>query len=87
MSDRLRGADSGASGDRPAAALVRFEVGPGDAGERLDRFLATRLEGRTRSFLRKLILDGCVQIDGLPARKAGHSLERRSVVPLRWRPT
>ena len=83
MSDRLRGADSGASGDRPAAALVRFEVGPGDAGERLDRFLATRLEGRTRSFLRKLILDGCVQIDGLPASKAGRSLERRSVVELR----
>ena len=83
MSDRLRGADAGASGDRPTAALVRFEVGPGDAGERLDRFLAARLEGRTRSFLRKLILDGCVQIDGLPASKAGRSLERRSVVELR----
>ena len=83
MSDRLRGAGAGANGDRPTASLVRFEVGPDGAGERLDRFLVTHMEGRTRSFLRKLILDGYVQIDGLPAKKAGQSLERRSVVELR----
>jgi len=61
---------------------MRFVVGPDDAGTRLDRFLASRMEAHTRSFLRKLILGGLVQVDGAVIKKAGHSLEQQTTVEL-----
>jgi len=67
-----------------SASSVRFVVGPDDAGERLDRFLASSMEGRSRSFLRKLILDGRVDVDGLPVKKAGHALESGMRIELRF---
>jgi len=82
MSDRLRGAGAGASGDSPPGSPLRFEVEADDAGTRLDRFLASRMESHTRSFLRKLILEGLVQIDGAIVKKAGHSLEEHATVVL-----
>ncbi len=41
-----------------------FTAGPGDAGERLDRFLATRLPGLTRSRIKALIEEGCLETGG-----------------------
>jgi 23S rRNA pseudouridine1911/1915/1917 synthase len=40
-------------------------------GIRLDRFLASRMKGHTRSAIRKLIDDDRVLVDGAPPRKAG----------------
>lgn len=38
------------------------------AGERLDKFLALHFSDKTRSFLQKLIKDGCVTVNGSPAK-------------------
>jgi len=46
------------------------------AGARLDRFLADTLPDRTRSALRRLIVDGRVTVDGTPAAKPGVVLEQ-----------
>ena len=83
MSDRLRGAEDGASGDCLPTTPLRFEVGAEDAGERLDRYLASRMEGRSRSFLRRLIVDGYVQVDGVQVKKAGHALATKTTIELR----
>jgi 23S rRNA pseudouridine1911/1915/1917 synthase len=53
---------------------LRFEVPEAAAGRRLDRFLGEQAEGRSRSALRRLILDGRVQIDGLVVKKPSHAL-------------
>lgn len=53
--------------------LERF-VYSGEADERLDRFLVSCLPEFSRSRLQGLIKDGFVQVDGLPARKAGQML-------------
>ena len=55
---------------------VRLHVPAEAEGERLDRFLARHVPGRTRSALRRLIDDEAVTVDGQPARKAGLALER-----------
>jgi len=59
---------------------VRLEVAPGDEGERLDRFLARSLPGRTRSALARMIHDGRVTIGGAKATKAGQSLRGGAAV-------
>lgn len=56
------------------------EVGPDDAGMRLDRFCAVRHPERSRTQLAKLIKDGLVLVDGVPAKpglvvEAGWSIE------------
>ncbi len=43
---------------------VTLEVPDEAEGSRLDRFLADRVEGQTRSALRRLILEGRVTING-----------------------
>lgn len=53
---------------------MRLEVPAESAGERLDRFLAGRLDGYTRSAVRRLIVEGRVRIDGAPAPKPGVDL-------------
>jgi 23S rRNA pseudouridine1911/1915/1917 synthase len=47
-----------------AASIRRIETTPEDAGERLDRVLASRLEGLSRSRLKQLILEGSITQDG-----------------------
>ena len=48
---------------------------PDDAeGSRLDRFLSEQVQGRTRSFLQRLIREGLVQVDGRAAPKPGLGL-------------
>lgn len=44
------------------------ELTSNTSGPRLDRFLADRLSGLTRSYLKRLITEGYVAIGGLPAR-------------------
>ena len=55
-------------GEPPPAERVDLEVPPDDAGVRLDRFLAARLGGRTRSQCRRLIREGRVRLDRTAAR-------------------
>jgi 23S rRNA pseudouridine1911/1915/1917 synthase len=47
---------------------------------RLDHFLVRALPQYSRSRLQSLVLDGCVRIDGSPARKAGQLIEPGSIV-------
>ena len=61
-----------------SAGQRRFSVPPDSAGQRLDRFLTERLEGFTRSAVRRLILRGQVLVDGRPAAKPGVALEPSS---------
>lgn len=58
-----------------------FSVGAG--GERLDRFLAARVQGRSRSQLKDLILRGCVRVDGR-RREADYRLLHGQCVTLSW---
>ncbi len=51
------------------AERISLTVPAEDAGARLDSWLSARLEGKTRSFIQKLIGDGNVLIDGIPAGK------------------
>ncbi len=53
---------------------VRFMAGPEDAGERLDRFLAGRLQGPSRSLVLVWIRAGRVQVGGLVERRGGRRL-------------
>jgi 23S rRNA pseudouridine1911/1915/1917 synthase len=52
---------------RAPGAVREFEVPPGDAGVRLDRFLADRLGSRARA--QRLIEAGQVRVDGVPQPK------------------
>lgn len=45
-----------------------YEAGPSEAGLRLDRCLAGFLPEISRSYLQKLIREGCVLVDGRPAK-------------------
>ena len=47
----------------PAADTLSMTVSSSDAGKRLDVWLSELLEGRTRSFIQKLIEDGSVQLN------------------------
>ncbi len=55
----------------PAEAMTpeRFTVGPGDAGERLDRVAARHLN-LSRSVVQRLIREGLLQVDGIEATPA-----------------
>lgn len=48
-----------------AAEVRKVTVGPGDAGERLDRLLATRLAALSRSRLKQLVVAGRVSLGGV----------------------
>jgi 23S rRNA pseudouridine1911/1915/1917 synthase len=48
-----------------------FTVPAGSEGKRLDRFLAEMIKDRTRSFLRRLIVEGEVVVDGEAVTKPG----------------
>lgn len=54
--------------------------------ERLDKFLVGLLQEFSRSRIQGLIADGCVDVNGLAARKAGQTLESGSTVTVRIPP-
>ena len=53
---------------------MRFAVGSQDAGERLDRFLAGRMEDASRSMVLDWIRDGRVRVDSVTERKGARRL-------------
>ena len=52
----------------PEAATLLFDVAEADAGARLDAFLAARVEGVSRSTLKRVIEDGDVLVGGRAAK-------------------
>lgn len=50
-----------------------------DSPNRLDKFLAAQLPGKSRSQIQRLIKEGRVLVDNLTITKAGYSLDRRGV--------
>ena len=72
-----------AAHDAPAgpAELIRVDVGDGDGAVRLDRLLAARLAGRTRSQLQRLIRDGHARI-GSKTGRPGSVVRAGDVVTL-----
>jgi len=50
--------------------ILELTVAEPEAGERLDRFLASRLPERSRSFVQRLITEGYVSVDGRRPRPA-----------------
>lgn len=52
--------------------MERVVVGPAEAGERIDRLLAARLEGLSRSRVKALILDGRVAVGARTIRDPGY---------------
>ena len=58
-----------------------------DVPERLDKYLVEQLPEFSRSRIQGLISDGHVDVNGLPARKAGQSLELDTNVTVRIPPT
>ena len=61
----------------------RFEK---ETPERLDKFLVEQFQEFSRSRIQGLVLDGFVDVDGRPAKKAGQTLERGSQVTVRIPP-
>ena len=61
--------------------LIRIEVGAADGAVRLDRLLAARLAGRTRSQLQRLIKDGRARV-GSKAGRPGSIVQAGDVVTL-----
>lgn len=59
----------------------------GESHGRLDKFLVGQLPEFSRSRIQGLIADGHVDVNGLPARKAGQSLETGSKLTVRIPPT
>jgi len=55
------------------------EVGEDEAGERLDRLLAARLEGLSRSRLKNLVLEGRVALSGRTIRDPSHRVNAGDV--------
>jgi 23S rRNA pseudouridine1911/1915/1917 synthase len=79
----------GRDGEPPAAAAdesIRLRVPAEAAGSRLDRYVADTLAGHTRSAVRRLILEGRVTVDGVPAAKSGVALEEGMQIVVRLPP-
>ncbi len=51
--------------------------------DRLDRFLSHHFTDKSRTYLQKLIADGCVMVDGQPAR-ASARLQPGSTISITW---
>ena len=82
----------GRAEDAAGAARHAHVVDAAEAGQRLDRLLAERLEGLTRSRLKRLIEDGRLTVDGAPVTeastkaRAGQSLALTVPPPAEARP-
>ena len=59
-----------------------YEAGPQEAGQRLDRYLAEQEPEISRSYLQKLIREGCVLADGNP--RGWWSILPRGITQERW---
>src|SRR5208283_2809519 len=88
-----RGPEGGLSHARrvgwKTAMELELEAGSGDAGLRVDHFLAARLPGYSRARLQEWIEAGRVSVNGAPARKASLKLrggERIVVQPAERKP-
>jgi 23S rRNA pseudouridine1911/1915/1917 synthase len=57
-----------------------------DGGQRLDLFLAERIDGVSRSALARMVREGAVSVNGKRPRKAGQPLEPGDVVVVRLEP-
>jgi 23S rRNA pseudouridine1911/1915/1917 synthase len=58
----------------------KFVVPPENAGERLDRFLASQLPELSRTRLQSLIEEGRIQVDGMPARRSDHIAQGQTLI-------
>jgi 23S rRNA pseudouridine1911/1915/1917 synthase len=61
---------------------LTFAAQDQDRGERLDRFLAIRLDALSRSRLSALVRQGCVTIDGVTIKTPNHRMAPGDVVAL-----
>jgi 23S rRNA pseudouridine1911/1915/1917 synthase len=70
MSDEPENLEAGAADAQPepGAETLAFDVSGEDAGARLDAFLAARVEGVSRSTLKRVIDDGDVLVGGKAAK-------------------
>lgn len=66
--------------DETLLDTVTCEASEDDAGVRLDVFLAEALEDATRSFVKKLIKDGHITINGEAQTKPSHTMNAGDVV-------
>lgn len=64
-------------------AIETVYPGEEDKGKRLDAFLEERLEGMTRSYIKKLIDEGDIYIEGKKKVKSGNKLKGREEVVVR----
>ncbi len=53
---------------------ITLQVDKGDRGERVDRFVAARLSSLPRTFVQRLIKDGCVSLEGRIVRKPAEKI-------------
>lgn len=60
-----------------------FVVEIAESGDRLDRFLVGRLPEQSRSALTRMIAEGRVDVNGVPATKAGQTIEISNRITLR----
>lgn len=58
---------------------VRYEVPPGDEGQRLDHWLSIRVSWRSRNDLQRRIRDGRILLDGRPARKSARLITGQTI--------
>jgi 23S rRNA pseudouridine1911/1915/1917 synthase len=70
----------------PEVETLLFEAGDGEAGERLDAFLAARIESASRTAVKRLIEDGDVLVDGRSSKpsyklRAGERVEVELTAP------
>ena len=64
---------------RDEDAPLRFTVPPSEAGQRLDVWLHTKLQGHTRSWVKVLVVAGVVW-DGAQDQKPSHRLQAGQTV-------
>jgi len=67
-------------------ALERLRVEPPDAGQRLDRYLATRLPSLSRTRVAELIAEGRVRVNGGATTKRSHRLTGGQTVEVEVEP-
>lgn len=73
----------------PAGDSFFFSIAPGEAGERIDKVLAARFPGQSRSYLKKLIKENYIRIDGRslkPSTCVSENEKVSVVLPVRMLP-
>ncbi|MFT3856819.1 MAG: RluA family pseudouridine synthase [Aquabacterium sp.] len=83
----LSSLSAGAAEGRPQAQTRHFTVGESAHGQRLDAFLAAEVPEFSRSHLKTLVEDGCVQVDGKPLNSASRKVQAGQRIEVLLRPT